>query len=183
MNALAVNLFYRVEVYHSLRSSCRISPKFFVNSSLWSYLHMTPELSPSEAPKWDRSYLRCIEPFRQPLHDAPVIWPPIGPAAVRKRRIIFTSFRREVFRSALQSGKREPMNRLAQSRVPANLVSRLRCWLGSGERMPAAQWARVVAHLHGVDLPGTPLDVDCADPCGMRLTVPEDTVLPGKEES
>ena len=75
------------------------------------------------------------------------------------------------------------MNRLAQSRVHANPVSRLRCWRSSGERTPAAQWVRDVAHLHGVDLPSAPLDVDCAGPCGMRLTVPEETVLPGKEES
>ena len=75
------------------------------------------------------------------------------------------------------------MNRPAQSRVPANPVSRLRCRLDSGEQMPAAQWARDGAHLHGVDLPSAPLAVDCADPRGMRLTVPEEAVLPGKEES
>ena len=66
MKALAVNLFYPVEVYHSLRWRNRISPKFFVNSTLWSYFRMTVELSPPEASKWNTTYLRCIEPFRQP---------------------------------------------------------------------------------------------------------------------
>lgn len=74
------------------------------------------------------------------------------------------------------------MNRLSQPRVPANLVSLLRCRHGSGQRIPTAQWERDVEHLHVVALRSAPVDVNRAVPCGMRLSLPEATVHPEEEE-